>query len=162
MDLMTVEQSFLSERMSQERSELTFQVILQDFYRPAFVILNNCNIKHVNVNVSSQEEMLGVCQKRQSPGLCHFTTHGYIHFITHAVKCHNGYLYILFPGALRWVQCGSTAVMFVSMGRTWAIPVQLYLQPHTVLKERISLVSVQTCHSLVLAGVICCNWITGF
>ena len=39
--------------------------------------------------------------------------------------------------------------------------IQLYLQPHIVVKEYIFLVLVQTCHSLVLAGVIRCNWITG-
>lgn len=53
-------------------------------------------------------------------------------------------------------------MIFVRTGRIWKNCIQLYLQPHVVLKEKIFLVLVQTCHSLVLAGIICCNWITGF
>ena len=53
-------------------------------------------------------------------------------------------------------------MIFVRMGRIWTNCIQLYLQPHIVCKEQILLFLVQTCHSLVLAGVICCNWITGF
>lgn len=44
----------------------------------------------------------------------------------------------------------------------WTNCFQFYLQPHIVLKEHIFLVLVQTCHSLVLAGIVRCNGITGF
>ena len=35
--------------MAQYELELTFQVILENFYHPAFVVWNNCNVKQGNV-----------------------------------------------------------------------------------------------------------------
>lgn len=141
--------------------ELTFQIILANFYRPAFVVRNNCNVKQRSV--ICEEKVPGACREGQHPGPCHCYTGNYIHFITHITKCRK----LVFDSSLlrevlRWVQQRHSVTGcckdICENGRTWTN----CFQPHIVRKEQILLILVQTLHSLVLAGVIRCNWVTAF
>lgn len=93
-DLTVVWQSFLSEGMAQYKLTLTFQVILENFYRPAFVVWNNCNVKQGNV--SHQEKVL-VKKEPATVSFCYMDN--CIRFITHTMKCHNWYS-DLFPSRI--------------------------------------------------------------
>lgn len=141
--------------------ELTFQVILANFYRPAFIVWNNCNVKQSSV--SREETVPGVCSEGQRPGPCHSVTHIITYILLYINKMS---LLLLDPSllrvVLRWVQqrhsMAGCCKDICENGRNWTN----CLHPHIVLKEQILLILVQTRHSLVLAGVIRCNWITAF